>query len=144
MSLIYGLANLSFLISYTGGFYCSRGYEVHKKILMISCWLLIQNLEHATSKNVHSCSPALASGRMAVFGMRSSIKSCPSKADDQRPIDAEPKCQLLPMCTSTHNATGNSPSSSSSSPSSAGLRDLARRETGDGGQRGGVKRVCNA
>lgn len=36
MSLIYGLANLSFLISYTGGFYCSRGYEIHKKILMIS------------------------------------------------------------------------------------------------------------
>lgn len=45
------------------------------------------------------------------------------------------------MCTSSYNATGNSPSSSSSSP--AGSRDVAPRETGDGGQRGGVKRVCN-
>jgi hypothetical protein len=32
-----------------------------------SSWLLIQNLEHATTKNVHSCSHALASCRMAVL-----------------------------------------------------------------------------
>jgi hypothetical protein len=53
--------------------------------------------------------------------------------------DPEPKCHLFLMCTSTHNAVGNSPSS----PLSAGSQDFAWRETGDGGQWGGVNRVCN-
>jgi hypothetical protein len=53
--------------------------------------------------------------------------------------DPEPKYHLLPMCTSTDNATGNSLLFRSS----AGSQDHARREIGDGGQRGGVNRVCN-